>query len=392
MKSQRNTSISPSRPIPNPCLSVFICGCLLLSACSGSGPSSPSTPIAGNASMGVAPASVQAGTPYTAVESIEPWSYNGAEGRLVRTAHYRLFTTQHDSVLSARVPLFLESALAAYRTCITSSDPASSTETLPEPSLKLDTYILRNRADWALLTRQTTGEQADLFLRIRRGGFAFGGKALLFDIGARDTLAIVAHEGWHQYTQRAFQRPLPIWLEEGMATYMEGYRFDAHGSALFVPWFNVERFDQLRRAAANQKLMPLGALLESAPQNLMGSGTDDALTYYAQVWAFTHFLDEGAGGKYHHGLATLLKDAASGAIDAQLIRMFGAPDARRVLMARRGPGVFEAYFGDTAQAAGEYDAFMRQLVHPGSRGSIVAGLSPLPAAPPNPRAAERPAP
>ncbi len=365
-----------------------------ISACSGSATRSPSSPIAGTATMGVAPTSSQPASPFTAIESIEPWSYNSAEGRLVRTAHYRLFTTQHDSVLASRVPLFLESALAAYRSCITSPDAQSPTETLPEPSLKLDTYILRNRADWALLTRQTTGEQADLFLRIRRGGFAFGGKALLFDIGARDTLSIVAHEGWHQYTQRAFQRPLPIWLEEGMATYMEGYRFDAHGGggALFVPWFNTERFDQLRRAAANNKLMSLGALLEAAPQNLMSSGNDDALTYYAQVWAFTHFIDEGANGKYHAGLAALLKDTASGAIDVQLIRTFGVNDARRVLLARRGPGIFEAYFGDTTVAAGEYDAFMRQLVHPGSRGSIVAGISPFAAPPTVPNPPSRPVP
>lgn len=311
---------------------------------------------------------------------MEPWSYNGAEGRLVRTPHYRLFTTQADSILNARVPLFLESALAAYRTCITS--PASSTggDLLPEPSLKLDTYILRSRADWALLTRQTTGNQAETFLRIRRGGFAFGGKALLFDIGSRDTLSIAAHEGWHQYTQRAFQRPLPIWLEEGMATYMEGYRYDIPGnSPRFVPWFNTERFDQLRRASAQGKLMSLSALLESAPQTLMGTGVgnDDALTYYAQVWAFTHFLAEGAGGKHRAALAAVLLDAASGNIDGHLARTFGATGAGRVLAQRRGPGVFEAYFGDMGEASGEYNIFLRKLVEPGSRSAIVAGESPF---------------
>lgn len=329
--------------------------------------------------MGVSPLTDDASPVFNAVESTEPWSYNGAEGRLVRTAHYRLFTTQHDTVMNARVPLFLESALAAYRTCITSPDGNTSTRVLPEPSLKLDTYILRSRADWALLTRQTTGPQADIFLRIKRGGFAFGGKALLFDIGARDTLSIAAHEGWHQYTQRAFARPLPIWLEEGMATYMEGYRYDARGSAQFLPWFNTERFDQLRRAAAQSKLMSLSALLESAPQTLMGTGVgnDDALTYYAQVWAFTHFLAEGAGGKYRAALGAVLMDAASGEIDSHLARTFGATGAGRVLAQRRGPGVFEAYFGELGEASGEYNQFLRKLVEPGSRTAIVAGESPL---------------
>ncbi len=328
--------------------------------------------------MGVTPGvSTAAPESDTIVESVDPWSFNATEGRLVRTPHYRLFTTQADTVLNARVPHFLETALTVYRTGITGPSAA-----LPEPELKLDTYILRTRSDWALLTRQMTGDQADLFLRIPRGGFAFGGKALLFDIGARDTIAIVSHEGWHQYTQRAFKRPLPVWIEEGMATYMEGHRFDGRGTPEFLPWLNTERFDQLRRAQAAGTLMTLPALLDSAPQSLLsGAGSanpnGDALVYYAQVWALTHFLAEGAGGRYHAPLATLLRDAATGDIDAQLSRTFGSADARRVLAMRRGPGVFTAYFGDLGAAADAYDAFIKRLVHPGSRNAIVEGVSPL---------------
>jgi hypothetical protein len=327
--------------------------------------------------MGVLPdggSSIPA-APETGIESVEPWSYNSVEGRIVRTAHYRLFTTQTDTVLNGRIPMFLEAALGAYRTCITGANAP-----LPEPSLKLDTYILRSRPDWAVLTRQMMGDQADIFLRIPRGGFAFGGRALLFDIGTRDTPAIAAHEGWHQYTQRAFARPLPIWLEEGMATYMEGHRFDGRGAPQFVSWFNPERFDQLRRAAANEKLMSLPALLDAAPQNLMGgpsSPNDEALTYYAQVWAFTHFLVEGAGGRYRPGLTEALNDAAGGAIDARLARLYGDREGRRVLLMRRGPGVFGAYFGDPTEAAREYDAFVKKLVEAGSRSAVVAGVSPF---------------
>lgn len=357
------------------CISVFICG-VILSAC---GPTQPSVPVAGSATMGVSRAP-EAAPPYSAIESIEPWSFNSADGRLVRTAHYRLFTTQPDTVFNARIPLFLESALAAYRTIITASDSPSEASTLPEPSLKLDTYILRSRSDWTLLTRQTTGDQTDLFLRIRRGGFAFGGKSLLFDIGARDTLSIIAHEGWHQYTQRAFQQPLPVWLEEGMATYMEGYRFDGARSPRFLPWFNTERFDALRRAAATNRLMPLQTLLNAAPQTLLGADAgshDDVLTYYAQVWAFTHFLAEGAGGKHRAGLAALLKDASSGSLQLHLARTVGPGRAETILALRRGPGVFEAYFGDVGSASGEYRVFLKTLVNPGARSAIVAGESPV---------------
>jgi hypothetical protein len=322
--------------------------------------------------------------PDTSIESTEPWSFNSTEGRLVRTAHYRLFTTQADTVLNARIPAFLESALASYRTSLTNGGAP-----LPEPDLKLDTYILRSRPDWALLTRQMTGDQADIFLRITRGGFAFGGKALLFDIGSHDTAAIVAHEGWHQYTQRSFKRPLPVWLEEGIATLHEGHRFDGRGNPEFHPWLNPERFDQLRRASAACRVKPLSVLLESAPQNLLTGGTSsstDALDYYAQVWALTLFLAEGgeSGPKYRAALATLLSDAASGRMEDHLARTLGLQSARGTLLTRRGPGVFIAYFGDLNQTEAEYDHFVKRLVHPGSRGAIIAGRSPFDLAQPKP--------
>lgn len=343
-----------------------------LAACAPSKQTTSPTPTTTNT---YAPAPDAPANSGPIVESVEPWTYNGRPGRIIRTAHYRVFTTQPDTVLNDRVPLFIEDALTEYRSSL--SKPG---QPLPEPELKLDTYILRTRADWTLLTRQLTGEQAELYLRIPRGGYAFGGKAILFDIGTRDTLAIVAHEGWHQYTQRAFRHPLPIWLEEGIATYMEGHKWVGTGGATpqFLPWCNVERFDQLRRAEAQKRLLPLDKLLESAPQDLMNRYTDDALIYYAQVWALTHFLAEGAGGKYRAGLADLLADAASGTVDRRIGAVLGPAYANRILMNRRGPGVFVAYFNqDLAEASREYAEFVEQLVQAGSRGPIVDGRSPI---------------
>lgn len=309
------------------------------------------------------------------IASIEPWSYNAREGRVIRTPNYRIFTTQPDSVLNARVPMFVEAALDHYRTAFTDSG-----RPLPLPELKLDTFILASRTDWAMLTKQLTGEQAELYLRIPRGGFAFGGKALVYDIGARDTLAILSHEGWHQYTQRTFKQPLPVWLEEGLGAYMEGHRWTGPGGGTptFLPWCNTERFDQLRRAHAQGRLLPLPQLLDSVPQDLMNPSTEDAITYYAQVWALTHFLAEGVEGKYRPALAALLADAAEGSMDTFIGKILGLPNARRAITFRRGPSVFLAYFNqDLEQVSKEYDEFVRKLVSSNVRSDIVAGQSPF---------------
>lgn len=307
-------------------------------------------------------------------ESVEDWSFNGKPGRLITTPHYRVFTTQPRENVTSRLPLFLESALEHYRVAITGEDAP-----LPYPSERLDTYILSSKGDWELLARQLLGSQAEPFLNIRRGGFAYNGRALLFDLGTFDTLAVTAHEGWHQYTQRTFRSGLPIWMEEGLATYMEGHRWSGRGGrATFMPWANVERFDQLRRSTARGQLLPLRDLLAARPQELISAtSTGPGLTYYAQVWALTHFLMEGENGKYRESLQRLVRDAASGAMERTVSRKLNNPRAGRALGARVGPAVFIAYFNEDLTAVqDEFDRFVQSVVATGSRQRIVAGESP----------------
>lgn len=330
---------------------------------------------------GAADESVRPGMVSVATESIEPWTFDNERGIVLRTGHFRVYTTQLDPILTQRLPGFLEGALEHYRRAI---PLAAGAPPLPSPPIKLDTFIMRTRPQWERLTRQLLAERAAPYLKIPRGGFAYGGRALLFDIGTHDTMAILAHEGWHQYIQRTFAQPLPIWLDEGIAAYMEGHRWSAPdakaGSVpVFLPWANTERFDALRDAEARNDLLPLSRLLESAPGNLIGPGGDarEALTYYAQVWALVHFLIEGQGGKYRGELAALLADAAEGRVTRRLGAVFG-PEGTRILSLRQGPGVFVAYFArDLHGVEREYFEFVRQVVRPGSRGPIVEGKSPI---------------
>ncbi|MFA6043970.1 MAG: hypothetical protein WC718_03205, partial [Phycisphaerales bacterium] len=150
------------------------------------------------------------------VVSTEAWTLEGKTGQLITTPHYRIFTTIDKPYILDRLPLFMEAALANYTT---------SLEDLPAPRQPLETYLLATRPQWTRVTQRVMADQAEVYLRIQRGGFAAGGKAILYDIGPRDTFAIAAHEGWHQYSQSTFRTPLPTSLEEGLATYMEGFRW-----------------------------------------------------------------------------------------------------------------------------------------------------------------------
>lgn len=304
--------------------------------------------------------------------SIEPWSYRDRPGRIVRTPYYRLFTTSDDALFTQRLPAFLESAMEHYTTGL---------GPLPHPKVRLDTFLMASRPQWVALTKQLMGKQADTYLRIQRGGFAALGRGVFWDIGPHDTPAIAAHEGWHQYTQRTFAEPLPVWLEEGVATFMEGFRWDPARpqEAIFLPWANVERFDQLRKAASQDALMTLPELLDASPQNLINTTTSGTLTYYAQLWALIHFLHEGEQGLYRNQLHTLLLDAANNRLRRALHAHFGSRRAALAINTRRGPDVFTAYFAkDLDLAARQYDEFIKQVVAGGSKNLIVAGRSPIP--------------
>ena len=63
---------------------------------------------------------------------------------------------------------------------------------LPPPNDRLDTFVMASRPQWELLTRQLLGERAGIYLKIPRGGHAWAGRSVLYNIGAQGTMAIAA--------------------------------------------------------------------------------------------------------------------------------------------------------------------------------------------------------
>lgn len=326
------------------------------------------TPQAPRVSGAINPAPVA----FDPVQSIEPWTFAGVEGRVITTPSYRIFTTENAPLIRRRIPMFMELAAQHY---------SSALGELPRAERRMDTYILASRTQWAQLTRQMTGPRAETYLRIRAGGFAENGRALLFNIGSRNTFGTVAHEGWHQYTQSVFREALPIWLEEGIATYMEGYRWDDARPDVprFLPWTNIDRFDRLREVVQGGRITPLDELLTHRPQDLLELHSNErALDYYAQIWALVHFLREGENARYREALARILRDAAAGHLSRTVGATAGPRAAAAVRMRTAGREVFITYIDEDIPAVeSAFRTFMREATRTGARDAIVAGRSPL---------------
>ncbi len=263
--------------------------------------------------------------------SREAWSFGPSRGVVIRTPSYRLFTTIADEVLRERLPAFLEAAGKQYRGAITPLSP---------PALALDTYVMSDRAQWESIVTQLLGARSDLVAGMNRGGFTLHGRSILYEIGSHDTFVLLAHEGWHQFAQASFKEPLPIWLDEGLATWFEGHRWK--GTApLFTPRDNPDRMTALRNAARSGALIPLDQLVNTLPQHWIAKGGDWPLTYYAQVWALTRFLLEDSTRR--EAIAHVLMLASRGQLRTELSRRIGDRAAGIAMSRRLGSAVLESF-------------------------------------------------
>jgi hypothetical protein len=301
--------------------------------------------------------------------TIQPWEFEGTQGRHIATENYQLYTTFQTERYLSRLAPFYEAALAHYTTALGE---------LPRPTVPLKTFIFANRLEWEMQTLRILGDEAGTFRGLGRGGYTTHGISVLYFIGPHDTFAIAAHEGWHQYTQQTFKHSLPLWLEEGIATFMEGFRTaDDSRTPAFQPARNAERYYALRDTIRNERLIPLEDLLANAPQSFLVAGKNQLLVYYAQVWALTHFLAVGEGGRYRPALTAVLRDAATGQLVGRLATSAHRGPQRRGGLAaasRSGPLVLQEYFNsDLDEFRRQYEGFMREVAQPGGRTRLSGG-------------------
>lgn len=316
----------------------------------------------------------------------EPWSFGRTLGECIDTGTHRIHSTLRDPVIRERMQVFLPTALDHYRAALIP---------LPEPDGPIDVFLFGSRTDWMAYTRERLPQEAAMYEQIGRGGYTIEGDAVLYDIGRWDTFTIAAHEGWHAYSQRVLRHALPVWLEEGIACFMEGFRQPPGApEPSFLPWRNPERYAELRSAARKERLAPLREVLEGSPQSFLEVSRDSQLSYYAQVWALVHFIRDGEDGRYRAGLEQLLADAVSGGIPARIRSSPAIPDARGRRIAEQskaGIWLVLAYLDDDYDRFERgYDRFVGSLIESNAWDRIMRGESPIAPAPaPQPAAPPR---
>ena len=235
----------------------------------------------------------------------QPWEPAPAlVGLRLQTDHYDIYTTARDGLMLDYVPIFLETAFANYQKVIAPPAP---------PDRRLPIYLFDNRQQWARFTGQLAPDRAPVYLHILQGGYmdAATDAIVIWDLGRDRTLALLAHEGWHQYLAAFFPASVPAWLNEGMATQFEAFALRGP-QPTFTPRDNLLRKNNLREALRVEGAwIGLDELLSMHAGHAVVRSGQVTRGYYAQLWALVLFLRTGAERPWRQGFEELLDDIAA---------------------------------------------------------------------------------
>lgn len=230
----------------------------------------------------------------------QPWQFGQIDGIQIHTPHYRVFTTVRDPLYQRLIARVLDAAYARFHQLY----PAAYVNG------PLDCYVFGDRSQWELFTRMHAGSNADVYLQISAGGYCQQGVFAGYDIGREQTLAVIAHEAWHQYSWYALKDRLPSWLEEGLATQNENIEWDG-AQPLFVPARNYRRFLALKNAIREDRLWKLKDLTTTHAGRAIRRGQKNVDAYYAQLWSLTLFLENS---RYRAGMVNMIDAARRGTL------------------------------------------------------------------------------
>ena len=293
-----------------------------------------------------------------AIESADQWHNKYGPGLRLTTAHYQIFTTLLEPMMLRRSPGFMESVYRAYNSQLP--------EQIETPT-RLTIYLFADRRQWGDFTRDFTGDQAETFLKIKAGAYYHNGVCVAYDIGPARTLSILAHEGWHQFSDKHFKFRPPSWLDEGVAML-----FETNGaeSGVFqpAPERNAYRLSALSRTLENDEMIPLRDLIASNPGDVLA--TDQAevvMAFYSQSYALVRFLREADSGRRLAAYHRLLADGLRGdwPLDSVSRRIAQDRSIQRNTLWNHIVGLvlFENYVGDDYDRIEQvYLAFCRQIV------------------------------
>jgi len=141
-----------------------------------------------------------------------------------------------------------------------------------------------------------------------------------------DILAMLRHEGTHQFVRVFIGLKCPVWLNEGLAEFFKYGRF--HGGQLEVGQVPSAPVGALRSAIAEGQFIPVGRLMAMSPEEwaaAVSAGGPASHLQYHEAWSLVYFLQTADDGKYRTPFLQYITYVARGIAGQQAWeRTFGA--------------------------------------------------------------------
>jgi len=293
-----------------------------------------------------------------ALESVEIWENKYGPGLKLKTRHYEILTTLLEPLMLSQIPGFVESAYRGYNSQL--PDPIE-TETI------FRIYLFAQRRQWEDFTKTFAGNNAHLYLKIKKGAYYLNGSCVTYNIGRERTFSVLGHEGWHQFNSRHFKYRLPSWLDEGVAMLFEASRYE-NGLFYFEPSRNLYRLGSLRKTLITNKMIPLGQLITTNPGEVITIDDSLVAAFYGQSYALVRFLREDNYGRRISNYHQMLLGGLRGSWPLSETGKKIAADRNIPLTSRWnrivGPKLFKYYIADDFdRIEQEYQAYCRKIVY-----------------------------
>jgi len=126
----------------------------------------------------------------------------------------------------------------------------------------------------------------------------------------RQLATVLQHEAFHQFAEYVISKDMPIWINEGLATYFERAIWTGDGFVTGIvppgdPEMVLEMFEE-------DRMHSFSAMVRMTSRQWKAGMRDPGSRNYTQVWSMTHFLMHAEDGKYAKVLDRYLSSIHAG--------------------------------------------------------------------------------
>ncbi|HEY3417944.1 MAG TPA: DUF1570 domain-containing protein [Armatimonadota bacterium] len=186
---------------------------------------------------------------------------------------------------------------------------------------KLAVYLYASRQDYLTFVNQTAGATPNKWnpaVFFEKDGWLVTVACVEDEQSLTSLLTMMQHEGMHQFLQARFGKTVPIWANEGLATYFEHMMLGKNGVLTGLVPFSS--YDPIQAAVTHGTYLPFERLMTLSNADwatLNNAGSAAAQLIYSEAWSIIYFCHHYDRGQYRTAFINYVLKINQGLAPAQ---------------------------------------------------------------------------